>query len=124
MTIEMNFSKGLVTAVVQDASNGEVLMVAYMNEEAFKKTVETGIGHYFSRSRDSLWKKGETSGNLQMVREILVDCDMDAVVLKVDQTGGACHEGYRTCFFRKLEGGEVTTVGERLFDPKEVYGEK
>ena len=123
--IKMNFKdKGLITAITQDAQTGKILMLAFMNEEAFQKTVETGNVHYYSRSRDKLWLKGESSGNVQKVREIRVDCDMDAVLIQVDQKGGACHEGYRSCFFRKIENGELITDGEKLFDPKEVYGEQ
>lgn len=125
--VELDYSKnnGLVTAVTVDADNGEVLMVAYMNEEAFKKTIETGVVHYFSRSRGKLWKKGESSGNVQRVREIRVDCDQDALVVRVDQTGPACHEGYRTCFFRVLGAdGGLSVDQERLLDPSEMYGKK
>lgn len=123
--IELDFQKqgGLVPVVVQDADDGAVLMLAYMNEESFKKTLETGTATYWSRSRNKLWLKGESSGNVQKVREIAVDCDSDTVLLKVEQVGGAaCHEGYRSCFFRRVEGDELEVVGERLFDPKEVYG--
>ena len=114
---------GLVTAVTVDAENGEVLMVAYMNEESFRLTLETGIVHYFSRSRQKLWKKGESSGNVQQVREVRIDCDRDALVLRVQQTGPACHEGYRSCFFRTVEAdGSVRINAERLRDPAEMYG--
>jgi phosphoribosyl-AMP cyclohydrolase len=119
----LDFEKGLVTAIAQNAETGEVLMVAFMNEEAFNKTLETGQAHYYSRSRDKLWLKGETSGNVQEVKEILVDCDQDAVVLKIGQKGGACHKGYRSCFYRKVENGELTEIAEQLFDPDEVYGD-
>ena len=123
--ITLNFAKsqdGLIPAIAQDWQTGEVLMLAYMNEEAWKRTLETGKATYWSRSRQSFWVKGESSGNVQWVKEILVDCDEDTVVLKVDQVGGAaCHEGYRTCFFRKVESGEVQVVGERVFDPQTVY---
>ncbi|MFC1581918.1 phosphoribosyl-AMP cyclohydrolase [Planctomycetota bacterium] len=122
--LEMDFKKGLLTAIAQDAETGEVLMVAFMNEEAFQKTVTTGQAHYYSRSRGKLWLKGETSGHIQEVEEVLVDCDLDAVVMKVRQSGAACHKGYRTCFFRKVEGEELVTVGEKVFDPDEVYGDK
>jgi len=120
--ITMNYKDGLISAIVQDAETGEVLMTAFMNEEAFRKTVETGQAHYYSRSRDALWLKGESSGNIQKVRDILVDCDEDAVLLKVEQKGGACHMGYRSCFYRKLEQDELVEVGEKIFDPDEVYG--
>ncbi len=115
--------KGLVTAVMQDANNGEVLMVAFMNAEALEKTVETGLAHFWSRSRGTLWLKGESSGHVQKVKEMRVDCDGDALLLKIDQEGGACHTGYRSCFYRKLsEDGEgYETEGEKVFDPGKVY---
>ncbi|QJA05869.1 phosphoribosyl-AMP cyclohydrolase [Thermosulfurimonas marina] len=122
-----DFSKmgGLVPAIVQDAESGEVLMLAYMNEEAWRKTLETGKAHFYSRSRGQIWLKGETSGHIQEVREVLLDCDADAVLLKVKQHGGAaCHTGYRSCFFRRLREGQVEIVGEKIFDPEEVYGRK
>jgi phosphoribosyl-AMP cyclohydrolase len=124
---ELDFDKagGLVTAVVQDAASGEVLMVAYLNREAFQRTRETGRMHYYSRSRSKLWMKGETSGHVQEVQEILVDCDLDAAVFKVRQVGGAaCHTGYRSCFHRRLEPGGALTViePEKVFDPAQVYG--
>ncbi len=100
--------KGLVPAVVQDATDGRVLMLAYMNRESMEKTLETGKTWFFSRSRQKLWNKGETSGHYQQVKEILVDCDEDALVIKVDQTGPACHTGNQSCFFRKVEDGKLT----------------
>ena len=103
-------ANGLVTAVVQDASNDQLLMVAHMNAEAVDRTVETGRATYWSRSRQQLWVKGETSGHVQWVNEIYVDCDMDALLLRVDQTGAACHEGYRSCFFRALNEDEELSV--------------
>lgn len=120
--------KGLITAVVTDARDNAVLMLAHMNAEALRLTLETGIAHYWSRSRNSLWKKGETSGNLQMVDEIRVDCDQDAVLLKV-RVGGAdatCHTGRRSCFYRKIIAGSTAsprleTDSEPLFDPATVY---
>lgn len=121
---EPDFEKGggLVPVLVQDHQTGEVLMLAYMNREAWLKTLETGKAHYWSRSRQSLWLKGETSGHLQLVREVRLDCDEDAILLKVEQLGdAACHTGHRSCFYRKWAGGDFTTVGERVFDPKEVY---
>ena len=122
--MEPNFDKGegLVPVVTQDAESGEVLMLAYMNREAWLKTLETGKVHYWSRSRQSLWFKGETSCHVQLVREVRLDCDEDTVLLKVKQLGdAACHKGYRSCFYRKWEDGEWRSVGERVFDPKEVY---
>jgi len=124
--VRLDFAKagGLVPVIAQDAGSGEVLMQAYMNREAWERTLQTGIAHYWSRSRNKLWKKGETSGNVQEVQEVRIDCDEDCVLLKVRQIGGAaCHEGYRSCFYRRVEGDEVTTDGERVFDPSEVYGE-
>jgi phosphoribosyl-AMP cyclohydrolase len=124
--VKLDFEKagGLVPVIAQDASSGEVLMQAYMNELAWAKTQETGIAHYWSRSREKLWKKGESSGNIQEVKEIRIDCDADCVLLKVDQIGdAACHEGYRSCFFRRVKNGGLEVVGKRIFDPKEVYGE-
>jgi phosphoribosyl-AMP cyclohydrolase len=123
----LDFDKagGLVPAIAQDAATGQVLMLAWMNREAFDETVRTGQACYFSRSRGKLWRKGETSGHVQHVREVLIDCDADTVLLKVEQVGGAaCHEGYASCFFRKVEGGELKVVAERVIDPKVVYGER
>ncbi|OQW99381.1 MAG: phosphoribosyl-AMP cyclohydrolase [Desulfobacteraceae bacterium A6] len=122
--VNLNFNKinGLVPAIVQDYETGEVLMLAFMNQDAWEATLSTGKATYFSRSRKKLWVKGETSGNLQIVKEILVDCDEDTVLLKVEQRGGAaCHTGYRSCFFRKIENGTFTNVGKLIFDPQEVY---
>ena len=124
MTLEPDFDKagGLLPAIAQDAATGAVLMLAWMNREAFEETVRTRRAVYFSRSRNRLWRKGEESGNVQEVREVYLDCDADTILLKVRQVGGAaCHEGYASCFFRKVEGGDVTVVGERVFDPKQVY---
>ncbi len=111
----------LVIAIAQDYKTSEVLMVAYMNYESLKKTIETGKAHYWSTSRQKLWLKGESSGNFQKVEEILVDCDEDAVLIKVNQKGGACHEGYESCFFRKLVDNKLEVVGNRVFNPDEVY---
>jgi phosphoribosyl-AMP cyclohydrolase len=121
----LDFAKagGLVSAIAQDADTGEVLMIAWMNAEAFEETVRTRRAVYFSRSRNRLWRKGEESGNVQEVRGIYIDCDRDAVLLKVKQLGGAaCHEGYSSCFFRELTDGELHVIAERVFDPKTVYG--
>ena len=123
MTIDFDKTGGLVPVIAQDADTGEVLMLAYMNREAYEETLRTGRACYFSRSRNRLWRKGEESGHVQEVREILIDCDADTILLKVRQVGGAaCHEGYRSCFFRRLEGDQVRVIGERVFDPKTVYG--
>jgi phosphoribosyl-AMP cyclohydrolase len=122
--IQLDFAKqgGLVPVIVQDADDGTVLMLAYMNELAFQKTLETGKATYWSRSRNELWIKGESSGNTQQVEEILVDCDDDTVLLKVRQIGdAACHEGYRSCFFRTRKGADLEVNAERVFDPAEVY---
>jgi len=107
-----------IPAVAQDADSGEVLMLAYVTPEAVERTRETGLAHYYSRSRDELWQKGETSGNVQRVSEVRVDCDGDALLYRVEQDGGACHTGHRSCFYRTLDGDHV---GERVFDPDEVY---
>lgn len=122
--VDLNFDKlgGLVPVVVQDYSSGEVLMLAFMNRQAWEETLKTRRATYWSRSRNQLWVKGETSGNFQEVKEIRVDCDEDTILLKVIQGGGAaCHTGFRSCFYRRLEGDELKTVGERVFDPEEVY---
>ncbi len=117
--------KGLITAVAQDRATGEILMLAHMNVDSFRKTVETGQAVYWSRSRKKLWHKGEESGNVQNVKELLIDCDGDAVVMKVEQVGGAaCHTGNRSCFYRKLENGVLVDVGVKVFDPEKVYGKK
>lgn len=122
--IELDFAKsgGLIPAIAQDWQSGEVLMLAYINAESWRETLASGKVTYWSRSRNKLWKKGEQSGNFQLVKEILVDCDQDAVIFKVDQIGGAaCHTGYRSCFFRKVENGSLITSGERVFDPAQAY---
>jgi len=121
----LDFAKagGLVTAIAQDDASGEILMVAYMNADSFRRTLETGQVVYWSRSRQELWHKGETSGNVQIVKSISIDCDGDAVLLRVEQRGGAaCHTGKRSCFFRRLEGGAWVDEGVQVFDPDEVYG--
>jgi phosphoribosyl-AMP cyclohydrolase len=122
--MNLNFDKlgGLVPVVVQDYSSGEVLMLAFMNRQAWEETVKTRRATYWSRSRNQLWVKGETSGNFQEVKEIRVDCDADTILLKVIQRGGAaCHMGYRSCFYQRLEGDKLKIVEERVFDPEEVY---
>src|SRR5437588_12386395 len=122
MDLDFDRAGGLVAAIAQDHRTGEVLMIAWMNRDAFEETVRTGRAVYFSRSRGKLWRKGEESGHVQIVKEILVDCDADAVLLKVDQLGGAaCHEGYKSCFFRRLDQGQWQPIAERVFDPKAVY---
>ncbi len=114
---------GLITCVTVDSSDGEVLMVAYMNEEAFRLTLETGKVHYWSRSRNKLWKKGESSGNMQELVELRVDCDLDAVVVRARQSGPACHEGYKSCFYRTVDAdGALVVDREQLMTPEEMYG--
>ena len=136
--MELNFrleknGENLVIAVAQDWQTNEVLMVAFMNRQAVEETLKTKKAHYYSTSRGKQWLKGESSGNIQTVKEIYVDCDADAIILKVDQKGAACHEGYRSCFFRQLDidkeidldnitDNEIKVISERLFDPKEIYG--
>ena len=113
---------GILPAIIQDDETGEVLMLAYMNREAWLKTLETGKATFWSRSRNALWLKGETSGHFQLVREVRMDCDDDTILLKVRQLGGAaCHTGYRSCFYRKLVNGTVENTGVRIFDPEDVY---
>jgi phosphoribosyl-AMP cyclohydrolase len=122
--IQLDFNKtgGLVPAIVQDNESGEVLMLGYMNQEAFDATLSTGKATFWSRSRQTLWVKGETSGNVQLVKEIRIDCDDDTVLIKVEQLGGAaCHTGHRSCFYKKVENGTIRIIGEPVFDPKEVY---
>ena len=117
--------KGLIPAIVQDADTNDVVMFAWMNRESFTQTLETGIMTYWSRSRQKLWVKGETSGNIQHVREVYIDCDADCLLFKVEPKGlgAACHMGYRSCFYRKvaMPEGSFTTVGEKVFDPEDVY---
>ena len=122
--IDFERGGGLIPAIVQDWKTGEVLMVAYMNEASWAKTQETGKACFWSRSRKKLWIKGETSGHVQVIKEVLLDCDNDALLLKVEQVGGAaCHTGYRSCFYRRIKKDTIELIGERVFDPKEVYGE-
>ncbi len=123
--MRLDFTKldGLVCAVIQDWKTNEVLMVGFMNEEAWKKTVETGCAWFYSRSRNKQWMKGESSGHKLVVKEICTDCDVDTVLLKVEALGqGVCHEGYQSCFFRTLTDGEWKVNAERTYDPKAVYG--
>jgi phosphoribosyl-AMP cyclohydrolase len=120
--IDFEKSGGIIPAIVQDFNAGDVLMLAYLNEEAFKLTQSTGYAHYYSRSRDRIWKKGESSGHEQIVKEIYLDCDSDTILLKVSQLGGAaCHEGYRSCFFKRLEGDSFSIDVQPIFDPAKVY---
>lgn len=123
--IELNFSKsieGLIPAIVQDFQTGEILMLAYINKLAWEKTLESGKAHYWSRSRQKLWLKGETSGHVQKIHQILVDCDDDTVVYKVEQIGGAaCHTGHRSCFFRRVDNTQLVIDEEKVFDPEVVY---
>ncbi|WP_290818471.1 phosphoribosyl-AMP cyclohydrolase [Halovivax sp.] len=117
--LEVDFGDdGLVPAVAQDADSGEVLMLAYVSPEALARTRETGLAHYHSRSRDELWQKGRSSGHVQRVEDVRVDCDADALLYVVEQAGGACHSGHRSCFYRTVDGERV---GERVFDPEAVY---
>ena len=137
--MELNFrinmgGEDLVIAIAQDWQTNEVLMVAFMNKEAIEQTLKTKKAHYYSTSRQKQWLKGESSGNVQTVKEIYIDCDADAIIMKVEQIGAACHEGYRSCFFRQLDinkenididnltDEDVKIISERLFDPKEMYG--
>jgi len=120
----LDFSKiegNLIPVVTQDYKTKEILMLAFANEEAVRKTLETGYAHYYSRSRNTLWKKGETSGHVEEIESVVIDCDNDSLLLKVKQVGAACHEGYDTCFYRKFEGGALKIVGKKVFNPEEVY---
>ena len=137
--MELNFrlnmgGEDLVIAIAQDWQTNDVLMVAFMNKEAVEQTLKTKKAHYYSTSRQKQWLKGESSGNVQTVKEMYIDCDADAIIMKVDQIGAACHEGYRSCFFRQLDidkenididnltDDDIEIISERLFDPKEMYG--
>lgn len=121
-TPDFEKGNGLISAIAQDVNSGEVIMLAFMNKEAFEKTIETGEAHYFSRSRNKLWHKGESSGHVQKVHAIRLDCDGDAVLLKVEQIGNiACHEGYHSCFFREWKNGKVNYCFEQLKDPNLIY---
>jgi len=120
--LDFEKQEGLVPAIAQDWETGEILMLAYMNKAAFEETLRTGRACYYSRSRGKLWRKGEESGNVQVIKEIRTDCDNDTVVLKIEQIGGAaCHMGYRSCFFKKIVGDKIVEDGIKVFDPKEVY---
>ncbi|RLC26346.1 MAG: phosphoribosyl-AMP cyclohydrolase [Deltaproteobacteria bacterium] len=121
--LDFNKIKGLVPAIVQDYKTGEVLMLAFMNQEAWKTTLSTGKATFYSRTRKELWIKGKTSGNMQIVKEIRIDCDDDTVLFKVEQVGGAaCHTGHKSCFYKRVEAdGSIKIIGKPLFDPEEVY---
>ena len=122
--IEPNFAKGdgLVPAIVQDAETKEVLMMAYMNRESWEATLQSGKATYWSRSRQKLWLKGESSGHFQIIKAVFIDCDDDTILLQVEQLGGAaCHTGHKSCFYRKLKGKDFVVVGEKIFNPEEVY---
>ncbi|MBS3097500.1 phosphoribosyl-AMP cyclohydrolase [Candidatus Woesearchaeota archaeon] len=122
--VKLNFGKlnGLLPVIIQDYETDKVLMLGFMNREAWQRTLKTGKATYYSRTRKAIWQKGETSGNIQIVKEILIDCDNDTILLKVKQVGNAaCHTGYRSCFYRKLENGKLKTIGKKIFEPKEVY---
>jgi phosphoribosyl-AMP cyclohydrolase len=117
-------SAGLIPAIIQDAVSGQVLMMAWMNKDSLEKTIATGQTHFFSRSRGKLWLKGESSGHVQNVKSIAVDCDQDVLLVKVEQVGAACHEGFYSCFFREFQkgGSELKIVGAKIFEPEKVYG--
>jgi phosphoribosyl-AMP cyclohydrolase len=125
MELKLNFEKGngFLPAIAQDWETGQVLMMAFMNRESWEKTLATGKVHYWSRSRNALWLKGEISGHVQLVKELFVDCDGDTILLKVEQLGGgACHTGYKSCFYQKIkEDGTIEIYDEKAFDPEEVY---
>ena len=123
--IQLDFEKmgGLLPAIVQDHQTGDVLMLGFMNEEAWEATLSTGQATFYSRSRQEIWVKGETSGNLQIVKEIRIDCDNDSILLMIDQIGGAsCHTGYRSCFYKQVKDGSTQNIGKPVFDPEELYG--
>ena len=125
MDLDFQKSDGLVAAVIQDHASGRVLMVGFMNEEAFRKTVETGFATFYSRSRRKLWLKGETSGHRLVVKDISTDCDRDALLVRVEALGpGVCHNGYQSCFYRRLEHGQWVESEARTYDPDAVYGSK
>ena len=124
MSVKLDFAKcgGLIPAIAQDHKTNEILMMAYINAESWQETIKSGYATYYSRSRQQLWKKGESSGHLQVVKEILVDCDLDTVIFKIEQLGpGACHTGHRSCFYHKVENGELYEVEETVFDADKVY---
>lgn len=119
---EMKFDdRGLVPVIIQDYKNGEMLMLAYMNRESLQKTLSSGKTHFWSRSRNKLWLKGESSGHIQEVKDLFIDCDMDALLIKVEQKIAACHTGYRSCFYRQLQGKALKVVGEKVFEEDDIY---
>ncbi len=121
-SIDFEKNKGIIPVIIQDFETGDVLMLAYMNDEAFSLTQSTGHAHYWSRSKKRIWKKGESSNHIQIVKEIYLDCDSDTILLKVDQIGGAaCHEGYRSCFFKQIKDENAVINTLPLFNPKEIY---
>jgi phosphoribosyl-AMP cyclohydrolase len=120
----LDFSKikgGLIPIITQDYRTNEVLMLAFANEDAIRKSLETGFSHYYSRSRKTLWKKGETSGHVQEIQNVITDCDNDSILFKVKQIGAACHKGYDTCFYNEFKDGELKIIGKKVFNPDEVY---
>ena len=120
----LDFSKikgGLIPIITQDYRTSDVLMLAFANEDAIRKTLETGFSHYYSRSRKTLWKKGETSGHVQEIQNVITDCDTDSILFKVKQIGAACHKGYDTCFYNEFKDGELKIIGKKMFNPDEVY---
>ena len=122
ITLDFEKNNGLIPAIAQDYKTREVLMLGFMNKQAFNETIKTNKANYYSRSRQKLWTKGETSGHVQKVKEIRVDCDNDTILLKVDQTGGAaCHKGYKSCFFSKVDNNNLKIVESKIFDPETVY---
>lgn len=123
-SIDFDKGSGLIPVIIQDSYDNEVLMLGFMNKEAFDLTIKTGHVHYWSRSKKRIWLKGETSGHIQKIQEIRMDCDGDTLLIKVVQVGGAaCHEGYRSCFFRKIENDRIITDREKVFDPADKYGD-
>lgn len=122
ITLDFEKQNGLIPAIAQDFDTREVLMLAYINRESWEKSLKTGLAHYWSRSRGKIWKKGETSGNVQKIIEIRIDCDSDTVLFLVEQVGGAaCHEGYSSCFYRRVSGDGTTVIGRKVIDPDELY---
>ena len=121
---QLDFSKiegDLIPIIVQDHISNEILMLAFTNKIAIQKTLETGYAHYYSRSRKQIWKKGQTSGHVQKIKEIITDCDNDSILIKIHQTGAACHKGYYSCFYKELKDGEFVVKGNKIFNPEEVY---